>query len=162
MLSMQSNIENQDWESKEDSLFDKFCDLTTGGLNRSANIDWEARTAKTDYKARNKKIDWEARTKNRDYKSSIAKTVAKTDYKAVAAKKDWKSIVAKTDYEARNKKLMKPISQFDLQGNFIRDWDSATQAEKSFNSNNKTITQCCRGRQKTSFGFIWKYKSEQN
>lgn len=139
-----NNMEDQDWNVKEDPLFDKFNKLTTGTLNRVTNIDWESSRAKavanTDYKAKVAKVDYQAFQDKR-----IANT-------------NWEAKVANTDYQARNKKLMKPISQFDLQGNFIKNWDSATQAEQSFNSNNKTITQCCRGRQKTSFGFIWKYK----
>ena len=56
------------------------------------------------------------------------------------------------------------ITQYDLEGNFIKEWDSISKAEITFNpdsfkrskygSNN--IRSCIMGRQITSYGFIWK------
>ena len=50
----------------------------------------------------------------------------------------------------------KPILQYDLDGNFIREWPSATDVGKEVRSN---IGYCIRGRYKTAYGFIWKYKN---
>ena len=52
---------------------------------------------------------------------------------------------------------MKPIDQFDLQGNFIKTWDSAVIAEQELNLSSGGISACCRGKQKKAFGFIWKF-----
>jgi group I intron endonuclease len=56
------------------------------------------------------------------------------------------------------------IIQFDLKNNFIKEWDSASTAEKEYNpesfirkkygSNN--IRACIAGKQETAYGFIWK------
>ena len=54
--------------------------------------------------------------------------------------------------------LLPVQAYFDLQGNFIKDWDSATQAGKLLNLDDRGINTCCRGKQKTAFGFIWKFK----
>jgi hypothetical protein len=50
----------------------------------------------------------------------------------------------------------KPINQYDLEGNFIRDWQSATIAGKELNLHLVSIRNCVRGITKTSGGYIWK------
>ena len=53
----------------------------------------------------------------------------------------------------------KIIYQYDLEGNFIKEWNGAREVcrELNFKSPGK-INYCCRGKQKSSKGFIWKYK----
>ena len=50
--------------------------------------------------------------------------------------------------------------QYDLNGNFIKEWDSATEAKKCLNISSQGISTCCvgKGKQKTARGFIWKFK----
>jgi hypothetical protein len=50
----------------------------------------------------------------------------------------------------------KPINQYDLEGNFIRNWQSATIAGKELNLHIMSIRNCVRGITKTSGGYIWK------
>lgn len=57
-----------------------------------------------------------------------------------------------------NYKSRKPIIQYDLQGNFIKEWDSAITIKKELNINNVSIMQCCREIIKSSHNYIWKYK----
>ena len=49
----------------------------------------------------------------------------------------------------------KPILQYDLDGNFIREWECAYDVGKEVNTGN---INCHKGRTKTAYGFIWKYK----
>ena len=51
-------------------------------------------------------------------------------------------------------KKSKKVKQFDLQGNFIKEWDSVKQAQSVYG---KGISNCALGRSKTSNGFIWRY-----
>lgn len=55
----------------------------------------------------------------------------------------------------------KRIYQYDKNNNLIKIWDSATDIidflQKGTSSN---IRACCRGRQKTAYGYIWKYESD--
>jgi hypothetical protein len=53
-----------------------------------------------------------------------------------------------------------PIVQMTRQGEFIREWDSATAAtnELGFKSRSK-ISDCCKGNRKTHKNFTWKYKN---
>ena len=54
----------------------------------------------------------------------------------------------------------KPIVQYDLEGNFIREWNSGIEAYENTNlTNYGGISACCKGKQPTSGGFIWRYKS---
>lgn len=50
----------------------------------------------------------------------------------------------------------KPINQYDLKGNFIRGWQSATIAAKEINLHPTSIRHCVQGKTKTSGGYIWK------
>lgn len=52
-----------------------------------------------------------------------------------------------------------PIIQYDLKGNFIKEWDGAVTIKKELNINNVSVMQCCRGIIKTSNNYIWKYKN---
>jgi hypothetical protein len=54
----------------------------------------------------------------------------------------------------------KPIQQFDLDGNFIREFNSIKDANSFLNKNSHSIGRACRGEVKTAFGFIWKWKAE--
>lgn len=51
-----------------------------------------------------------------------------------------------------------PVYQFDLHGNFIREFSSIVDAEKETGAHN--ITQCCKGKLLTSNKYIWRYKKD--
>jgi group I intron endonuclease len=55
--------------------------------------------------------------------------------------------------------LRKPVIQEDKNGNFIKQWDSGMEAERVFGKDkySDNVGACCRGKQKTAYGFIWKY-----
>jgi hypothetical protein len=59
------------------------------------------------------------------------------------------------NYPNPNKKI---IIQLDLEGNFIKEWPSATEAGKYLNKSGNSIADCASDRQKTAYGFKWKYK----
>lgn len=63
----------------------------------------------------------------------------------------------KNHAEAVRKARSKPVDQFTLDGVFIKRWTSASEAERKLGFNNRTISACCNGRQKTAGGFIWKF-----
>ena len=54
----------------------------------------------------------------------------------------------------------KPVIQFSIEGDFIREWIDMASAERELKINN--IGKACKGKQKTAGGFIWKYKKEEN
>ena len=72
----------------------------------------------------------------------------------------------KTDYSflsRTHERRKKPVLQFDLDGNFIQEFDCAANAAKYLGSSTGgNITNCCRGRCKSTLGFKWKYKNIEN
>lgn len=48
------------------------------------------------------------------------------------------------------------VLQYDKYGNFIREWDTITEAETTLNITHK-IHFVCQGKGKTCGGYIWKY-----
>ena len=51
-----------------------------------------------------------------------------------------------------------PILQYTLSGEFVREWDSGKQASEELNINKGNITAVCKGKRKSSGGYIWRYK----
>lgn len=61
---------------------------------------------------------------------------------------------------AINNKLRKPIIQYDLNGNFIREYISISEASRQNNISTGNIQSCCKGKYAQAKGYIWRYKSE--
>lgn len=54
----------------------------------------------------------------------------------------------------------KSIIQYSLDGKFIRIWESTNAITKELGFDNSAIIRCCKGNQKSSYGFIWRYASD--
>jgi hypothetical protein len=52
-----------------------------------------------------------------------------------------------------------PILQYDLQGNFIKEWDSISQAGNSLNNNGEQIRLVLKRGDNTIYGYKWFYKN---
>ena len=62
-----------------------------------------------------------------------------------------------TRNERSAKKQSKKVLQFTLDGEFIREWPSASEVVRNgFSQGN--VSACCQGKYKQAYGFIWKYK----
>jgi hypothetical protein len=62
---------------------------------------------------------------------------------------------------ANKGKRSRPVEQYDLKNNKINEFLSMTEACLSLNKPGRAgdITAACQGKQKTAFGFKWKYKN---
>ena len=69
---------------------------------------------------------------------------------------EWCSAKYNINYGTRTEKTKKPILQFTLDGEFIREWPSATDVRNEVNGN---ICNCLKGRKKSAYGYIWVYKN---
>ena len=68
-------------------------------------------------------------------------------------------LISKQDYEKIAKAKYKKILQFDLDGNFIKEWASMKSIVEYLGiSSNGNIAKCCSGKIKRVYGYIWKYK----
>lgn len=70
------------------------------------------------------------------------------------------------DWTYRNQmvsqKRRKPILQYDLEDNFIREWDSVQEFENTTGlKSNGSICLCCQGKRQSTLGYKWKYKNNQ-
>ena len=74
---------------------------------------------------------------------------------------EWCDASYNTNYGTRNEKVSNskkiPILQYTLDGEFIREWHSATDIGIEVKS---TICNCLKGRYKTAYGYLWKYKED--
>lgn len=63
-----------------------------------------------------------------------------------------------TKIENTKRKLSKTVYQYDLSGNFIKEWIGASYASEALSINKRQICSVCNNKRKTAGGFIWKYK----
>ncbi len=56
----------------------------------------------------------------------------------------------------------KPVLQYDLDGNFIKEWSTAVEAAEALHLKSEYITATCRGHQKTYSNMKWRYKNEES
>ena len=55
------------------------------------------------------------------------------------------------------KALYKKVDQYDLDGNFIKTWESISSIEKELDIKGTHISRVCRGKRKTTGGYVFKY-----
>lgn len=64
----------------------------------------------------------------------------------------------KPDTKGEKHWASKTVTQFSLWGEFIKKWGSLSEACEFYNASKTSISNCCLGKSKTSFGFKWKYE----
>lgn len=63
----------------------------------------------------------------------------------------------KSHAQGTRKACCKPVNQYSLDGQFVKRWPSAADAERGLGVHHQKISACCKGRQKTAYGYIWRY-----
>lgn len=100
----------------------------------------------------------------RKRQSEICKKANNTpEYKARQSeicKRNWLSESYRNAHCGANNNRARAVIQYDLEGNFIAEYETMTQADKETGVNFSRISAVCRGRRKTSGGYIWRYKEE--
>ena len=56
------------------------------------------------------------------------------------------------------KKRSIPILQFTKSGEFMKEWPSASEAERQLKISQSSICNCLKGHRKSAGGFVWRYK----
>ena len=76
---------------------------------------------------------------------------------------EWCDDKYNANYGTRNERIAektrKPVLQYDLLGNFIREWPSITKVEEETGIWQTHISKCCLGLRHTAGGYLWKYKN---
>lgn len=62
--------------------------------------------------------------------------------------------------EGGNRRALKPVKQYDLLGNFIKEYPSAAEAARCLNIDRTHITKACKHGGMT-FGFLWCYSKDE-
>lgn len=65
---------------------------------------------------------------------------------------------AKRRGKFRSINAKKPILQFSLDGEFIKEWPSALDASEALKCSATNLRECANGKRSTANGFKWKYK----
>jgi len=158
-------IENHKFEVVEECLFEELSekeiyyiekyDCIKGGLNisRGGYFFWEVNLGKKHKESTIVKMKeyWAENAKPRS-KETIAKISKSKNENPRLTTPEMVQMYRDT---SPNKK---PITQFDLEGNYIATFNSINEASRQLGIRNDGISACLRGKQKTAYGHIWKYQ----
>lgn len=67
--------------------------------------------------------------------------------------------IFKTNAIVNGKKCSKRIKQFDLQHNFIVEWESQKEASKQLKIPQCSISACCHKKMKKAGNYIWEFST---
>ena len=65
-----------------------------------------------------------------------------------------------TGNQKRSEAEKRKIIQYNLEGNFIKQWDGIIDAATELKISKGNICSCCKGKRQTAANYIWKYKEE--
>ena len=116
---------------------------------------------------------WYGKAKTEEQKKKIGNTLKKYSGEnswnyGLKRSEETKQKISKNhaDFSLSKHPKARKVDQYTKDGEFIKTWDTAQEAELFYGNKNAkikmNITHCCRGRQKTAYGFIWKYHDEIN
>jgi hypothetical protein len=63
-------------------------------------------------------------------------------------------------YEAGRQLCIKQVLLYDIEGNFLREFESVTEAAEILNSHTNAVSWCCNGKVRIVKGYICRYKTE--
>ena len=88
------------------------------------------------------------------------KTEDKTDNRVKNL--EWCTSKYNSNYGTRNQRVvekhLKPVLQFTKNGESVKEWKSGCDIQKNLGYDNSAISKCCRGKYKSAYGFVWRYK----
>ena len=70
---------------------------------------------------------------------------------------EWMTSKENNNYGTRNERISKSVIQYSLYGEFIKEWPSIIQIERDLGFSPGNISQCCNGKRKSAYGYIWKF-----
>ena len=85
--------------------------------------------------------------------------IGKPDNKRGGTRKISESLRDKMNEGLRRAKC-KPVLQYDLEGNFIREWASGAEAMRVTGFDKGGISAICHGKGKSYMGYVWKLKED--
>lgn len=79
---------------------------------------------------------------------------------------EWVSRYYNCNYGNRNikqriTKSKHPVIQYSIDGKIIKEWLSTREVERQLGFSHSNIHNCCVGKSKTAYGFLWRNKEEE-
>ena len=71
---------------------------------------------------------------------------------------EWCTRSYNCSYGSFNKNKVRKVLQYDEYWNFIKEWDSITEAHKVLKISHSSIVENCKNRRNSAGGYIWEYK----
>ena len=71
---------------------------------------------------------------------------------------NWGTRNERVSIKMTNGKLSKVVLQFTLDNILVKEYPSIRQAERETGFANSYIVNCCKGKYKQAYGYIWRYK----
>lgn len=107
------------------------------------------------------------RNKNPELRAKISEGIRNSEKAMANAKKLGFESKGRKHSELSKKKISdsktkKPIIQYDLNGNFIKKWESSCQIERELGFNQGNVSRCCNLVYSKSYGFKWEYCKQLN
>lgn len=80
---------------------------------------------------------------------------------------EWCTHQYNCNYGTRNKRISnaqkndpkrsKQVAQYSIDGNLVKVWQSLIEINRQLGYSHGNIGQCCNGKRKTAYSFLWKY-----
>lgn len=71
---------------------------------------------------------------------------------------EWCDCKYNINYGTHNQRISKPVLQFTKDGEFVKEWKSATDVKRNLGFAQQYISSCCTGKHKSAYNYIWKFK----
>lgn len=160
-ISLIEEIEyTENWEWLEEYWISQFrawgfriTNMTDGGDGNNNQIFSRESIEKRNSKLRGRKRpQWV-----RDKISKAKKGVPKSEE---VKRKISETLTGKKQSEETKKKRYKPVIQYDLEGNKLKEFPYLRKAAKAVNGSPGPISNACKGVQNTAYGYKWRYKED--
>ena len=83
----------------------------------------------------------------------------------MASNLEWCTAKENCNHGTRNKRIAKSknksVAQYTPNGKLIKIWQSILEVEKHLGFSHGNISKVTRGKQKTAYGYVWKYVEEE-
>lgn len=127
--------------------------MTDGGDGNNNQIFSKESIEKRNKKLRGRKRPQWVRNKISETKTGVPKPQE-------VKNKISQTLTGKKQSKETKRKRYKPVIQFDLENNKIKEFPYLRKAAKAVNGNPGPISNACKGRQNTAYGYKWQYKED--
>jgi len=127
----------------------------TDEQKKKISESWKNRTVSDETKL---KISSSLKNKKKSLSHVEKMKSAKKGFKHTEESKKKMRKPKNVDMSELQTRAAKAVVQFSLDGNFIKEWISASEISRELGIKCQLISACCTGKTKSSKGFIWKFK----